>query len=74
MGKKFDYWAFSSDIRHKRVVEKRIKQRECAAEIGISTPTLCRAENGYAIDLNTYFYLCEWLGKPMETYFKPIEP
>ncbi len=37
-------------------------QRECAAEIGISPPTLSRIENGAIPDLATFKAIRNWIG------------
>lgn len=36
--------------------------RTAAAEIGVSTATLSRIENGHMPDLETFRRVCEWLG------------
>lgn len=36
--------------------------RQVALEIGISTATLSRIENGHLPDLETFRRVCEWLG------------
>ena len=46
------------------IVKKRGKQgiREAAKEIGISSSTLSRVENGHLPDLANYQKICKWLG------------
>ena len=65
----FDYWKFSSALRHKRNVELRIDIRQAAMQIGILAPTLSRIENCKTPDLYTYFYCCRWLGVEMQSFF-----
>ena len=43
--------------------------RETAKEIGTSSPTLSRIENGNLPDIDTYMKICKWLDVPSD-YFK----
>lgn len=54
--------------------------RKCANEIGISSATLSRVENGDSIDIETFYKICVWLnlekGFCLEAYmgnFKELE-
>lgn len=42
--------------------------RETAKEIGTSSPTLSRIENGNLPDIDTYIKICKWLDVPSD-YF-----
>ena len=46
------------------IVEKRgsMGVRAAAKEIGISSATLSRVENGYLPDLQNFGLICQWLG------------
>ena len=37
--------------------------RAAAAEVGVSSATLSRVENGHMPDLETFAKICKWLGK-----------
>ena len=64
---------FVAAIRAKRVVDKKnnisISISKAAQIIGISKVTLSRIELGSYPDLTTYAMICQWLDKPMETFF-----
>ena len=48
-----------------RIVEHRGPSgvRAAAAEIGVSSATLSRIENGHVPDLGTFAKICKWLGE-----------
>lgn len=48
-----------------RIVEHRGPNgvRAAAAEIGVSSATLSRIENGHVPDLDTFAKICAWLGE-----------
>lgn len=43
---------------------QRLSLRAVAAEIGISSATLCRIENGYTVDQHVFTKLLLWLVTP----------
>jgi transcriptional regulator with XRE-family HTH domain len=47
------------------IVERRGSRgvRAAAADVGISSATLSRVENGHMPDLETFAKICKWLGK-----------
>lgn len=47
------------------IVTKRASRgvRAAAADVGISSATLSRVENGHMPDLETFAKICKWLGK-----------
>lgn len=54
----------SLDTLGQLIVEKRgsMGVRAAAKEIGISSATLSRVENGYLPDLQNFGLICQWLG------------
>ena len=51
------------------IAKKRVNQglRAAAAEIGISSATLSRVENGHLPDLENFKKICNWLGIEMSS-------
>jgi transcriptional regulator with XRE-family HTH domain len=49
--------------------KRRIGLREFAKQIGISSATLSRIENGKTPDLETYFKLCFWMKKSTNEFY-----
>ncbi len=56
---KLDIAVFAKQLREKRGVRGI---RETATEIGVSSATLSRVENGNLPDLQRFAKICEWLG------------
>ena len=44
--------------------------RDTAKEIGTSSPTLSRIENGNLPDIDTYLKICTWLDVPSDYFNK----
>lgn len=44
--------------------------RQIGEKIQVSAATLSRIENGKTPDIETYYKVCQWLGVPMEEFFK----
>lgn len=59
-----------------RILEKRAGKgiREAANEVGVSSATLSRVENGKIPDLETFSRICRWLGEDPAIYLgmKPM--
>lgn len=66
----FDTKSFSKHLRQKRLIERNETMQVIADELNISKATLSRCENCKTPELETYALLCEWLGMPMNQFFK----
>lgn len=66
----FDSDNFSKCLRQKRIIEDNIDLRSLADKIGTSSSTICRCENGWMPEIDTYAKLCFWLGRSMEDFLK----
>ncbi len=53
-----------------RIQDKRAGKgiREAAKEVGVSSATLSRVENGKVPDLDTFGKICRWLGEDASVY------
>lgn len=62
--------ALNSSLLAEMIKSKRGKRglRDAAKEIGTSSPTLSRIENGNLPDIDTYLKICKWLDVPSD-YF-----
>jgi transcriptional regulator with XRE-family HTH domain len=49
--------------------KRRIGLREFAKQIGISTSTLSRVENGKQPDIETFFKICYWMKKSSNEFY-----
>ena len=67
--KKLDQIRLSHAIQRKMVVDG-LTTRPAAEIIGVSKATLNRLVNcKFMPDVNTYYLVCQWLGRGMEFYF-----
>jgi predicted transcriptional regulator len=64
----YDCESLKKDLKTKRVIDLGVSMQVCSKQIGISTPTLSRIENGSMPDLITFFKITKWLDKPSEKY------
>lgn len=62
--------ALNSSLLAEMIKSKRGNRglRDTAKEIGTSSPTLSRIENGNLPDIDTYLKICKWLDVPSD-YF-----
>jgi transcriptional regulator with XRE-family HTH domain len=66
----YDSESLKKDLKTKRVIELGISMQVCSKQIGISTPTLSRIENGSMPDLITFFKIVKWLKNDGLKYIK----
>jgi len=59
-------------LRRWRINEQR-QLRDVAAEIGFSAATLCRLEQGYMPDADTFMKLLNWVLKKAKDSRRPTE-
>ncbi len=63
----YDKESLKKDLRFKRVIELDLNILDCCKQIGISTATLSRIENGKTPDIITFFSIIKWLdAKPSD--------
>lgn len=75
--KRFDFKTLGKALKHKRLVKQaergeKISLRNLSSELGISTPTLSRAENGKAIDIDNVLNICDWAGLKFEAFILTV--
>lgn len=58
---KINYNLLGKNLKTKRTIEMDLDMRTLAEELGISTGTISRVENGKPCSLETYLVLCSWL-------------
>jgi hypothetical protein len=64
----YDKESLKKDLRHKRVIELDLNILDCCNQIGISTATLSRIENGKTPDIITFFSIVKWLNAEPTDY------
>lgn len=66
----FKFAEFARDIKDKRVNENNYPLRTLAKELKLSMITLSKLERGgHFPSLGTYYIVCKWLNKDINTYF-----
>jgi transcriptional regulator with XRE-family HTH domain len=70
--KRFDSKALYAALDAQREA-RNLSWREAATEIGVSTSTITRTQNGGRMEVDGMLAMVAWLGVPVETFVRETE-